>query len=370
MTSRVIVFLLFLSVTKAAFADDLEWIRISDDGKGFVLAESGTRFVPWGFNYDHDREMRLLEDYWDEEWSDVEADFREMKELSANVVRIHIQFGRFMESPNRPSRKSLNQLSRLLRLAEETQLYIDLTGLGCYQKQDVPEWYDALSEQDRWAAQAVFWKAVAHTCSSSPAIFFYDLMNEPIIPYESDGKVEDWLDAPFGRFYFTQFITRDVDGRDRHEIACRWIANLTSAIRRHDKRHLITVGLLPWSLEVHGKTSGFAPEAIATELDLIAYHSYPESGKHDEAVQSLRGFAAAGKPVIIEEMFPLLCNADELGRFIDASRQYAAGWIGFYWGKTPEEYRQLTLSTDAKTLEWLELYQQKTDTILSESAEP
>ena len=30
--------------------------------------------------------------------------------------------------------------------------------------------------------QAAFWEAVAETCKDSPAIFCYDLMNEPILP--------------------------------------------------------------------------------------------------------------------------------------------------------------------------------------------
>jgi hypothetical protein len=63
-------------------------------------------------------------------------------------------------------------------LAEQTGLYLDLTGLGCYHKQDVPQWYDKLTEQDRWAAQAVFWETVAKTCAHSPAIFCYDLLSE------------------------------------------------------------------------------------------------------------------------------------------------------------------------------------------------
>ena len=41
--------------------------------------------------------------------------------------------------------------------------------------------------------------------------------------------------------------------------------------------------------------------------------------------------------MVIEETFTLKCGADELEQFIDRSRQYATGWIGFYWGKTPNE---------------------------------
>ena len=41
------------------------WIRVSDDKRSFVKADTGQAFVPWGFNYDHDVAGRLIEDYWD-----------------------------------------------------------------------------------------------------------------------------------------------------------------------------------------------------------------------------------------------------------------------------------------------------------------
>lgn len=43
-----------LAATRPCAAADLDWVRISADGREFVLASSGQRFVPWGFNYDHD----------------------------------------------------------------------------------------------------------------------------------------------------------------------------------------------------------------------------------------------------------------------------------------------------------------------------
>ena len=50
----------------------------------------------------------------------MESAFQEMKSLGANVVRIHLQFGTFMESPTKPRQSSLDQLARLVKLAEET----------------------------------------------------------------------------------------------------------------------------------------------------------------------------------------------------------------------------------------------------------
>ena len=140
-----------IAVMVASSSHAMDRVRVSADGKGFVLAPSGRPFVPWGFNYDHDDAGRLLEDYWDAEWPKVESDFREMKALGANVARIHLQTGKFLDAPDRPNPKALERLGKLLELAEATELYLDLTGLGCYHKRDVPAWYDALSEAERWA---------------------------------------------------------------------------------------------------------------------------------------------------------------------------------------------------------------------------
>jgi len=73
-------------------------------------------------------------------------------------------------------------------------------------------------------------------------------------------------------------------------------------------------------------------------------------------METLSGFAV-GKPVVIEEMFPQACTANELGAFIDQSKKTASGWIGFYWGKTPHQYRQSGTIQDAIVLSWLELFQ-------------
>lgn len=338
-------------------AAEMPWVVVSKDKKGFVLEPTGRAFRPWGFNYDHDADGRLLEDYWNKEWKSVEEDFQEMRALGANVVRVHLQFGKFMEAAERPRVDSLTRLSALLKLAERTGMYLDLTGLGCYHKQDVPAWYDRLSEKDRWDAQAHFWEAVARTCADSPAVFCYDLMNEPVVPggRRKDG---DWLGPAFAGKHFVQFITLDQQERPRPDVARAWIRHLVQAIRRHDRRHLVTVGLVPWSLDRKGLTSGFVPGRIVEDLDFICVHLYPENGKQAEALETLKGFAV-GKPVVIEETFPLKCSTEEFGQFLDASRRNASGWIGFYWGKTPEQLRASGTLQGALLLGWLEFFQKE-----------
>jgi len=340
----------------------MQRVEVSADRKGFVSQPSGKRFVPWGFNYDHDEQGRLLEDYWDAEWPKVAADFREMHELGATVVRIHLQVGKFLKDRDTANAKALQKLSQLLRLAEDQRLSLDLTGLGCYHKQDVPEWYDNLSESDRWTAQATFWAAIAKQCEASPAVFCYDLMNEPVVP---GGKRQrgDWLGPAFAGKHFVQVITLDQAERPRPEIARKWIKTLTTAIRQHDRRHLITVGLVDWSLDRPGLTSGFPPNKIADDLDFICVHLYPEGKKGDEAIKTLAEFQI-GKPVVIEETFPLKCSTEEFADFVDRSKPHASGWIGFYWGKTPDEYRRGNTIGDALMLNWLEFFQAKRQTML------
>src|SRR5262249_17157519 len=246
----------------AADPPKMEPVRVARDGKGFVLANSGKKFTPWGFNYDHDSRGRLIEDYWIGEWGKVAAAFADMRRLGANVVRVHLQFGKFMTAADNPDQNALDRLAELLKLAEKERLYLDLTGLGCYHKADAPKWYDELSEADRWAAQAKFWEAVAGRCKDSPAVFCYDLMNEPVVP-GGKRKPGDWLGPPFGDKHFVQIISLDQAGRERPAIACAWVKHLATAIRKLDKSHLVTVGLVDWSLDRPGLTSGFVPKAIA-----------------------------------------------------------------------------------------------------------
>src|SRR5262249_36221785 len=121
----------FLPVVPAqAKPDEMPRVAIARDKKGFLLDPSGRPFVPWGFNYDHDDKGRLIEDYWEDEWPTVEAHFGQMKKLGANVVRVHLQLGKFMDTPDLPNGKALDRLGQLLGLAERQRLYLDLTGLG------------------------------------------------------------------------------------------------------------------------------------------------------------------------------------------------------------------------------------------------
>lgn len=346
----------------------MERIVVAPDSHGFITRVSRQSFRPWGMNYGNGG--RLMEDFWDKEWGTFAGDFRELKALGANLVRVHLQFGKFMRAPNEPNAGALRQLRRLLRLAEQTGLYLDVTGLACYRPADVPAWYDAMEEPARWQAQAQFWEVVAEVCAASPAVFCYDLLNEPISP---GGKREPgkWPSGSLlGGYDFLQYIALDPAGRKREDIALAWIQRMTTAIRKHDKAALITVGLLPWSRQWK-HLSGFLPAKVGSELDFISVHIYPDTTKPGEAMECLRQFAV-GKPVVIEETFPLSCDAAELEEFLRASREIGCGWVGHYDGNTPgeldarEQARKLTVAQSVYR-EWLRMFVRLEPEFTSES---
>jgi hypothetical protein len=186
-------------------------------------------------------------------------------------------------------------------------------------------------------------------------------MNEPVVP---GGRREDgqWLGPDFAGKHFVQFITLDQKDRPRPDVARQWIDHLVAAVRKADGRHLVTVGLVDWSLDRKGLTSGFVPEKVAEKLDFVSVHLYPEAGKLDEAAKTLRGFAI-GKPVVVEETFPLKCSPKELDEFVGRSDKDAAGWVSFFWGKPPEDLRQSKELGDALLLQWLELFEKRARTL-------
>ena len=349
----VFCFVLFFLIPYTT-SSAMDFVQVSEDKSNFVLETENTQFIPWGFNYDHDENNRLIEDYWEKEWQKIEEDFMEMKDLGANVVRIHLQLGKFMKQHDKINTFAFYKLALLVKLAERSGLYLDITGLGCYHKKDVPIWYDGLSEEERWDVQAQFWEAVAKTCANSPAIFCYNLMNEPVLP-GNNKKETEWLLGNFGGKYFVQRISLDLKGRSRQQVAKEWIEHLVTAIRKHDNHHLITVGVIPWAHVFPKAKPFFYSKEVGKSLDFVSVHFYPKSGEIQKALTALKVYDI-GKPLVIEEIFPLNCTLDELRSFIISSKDSVDGWISFYWGKKVEDYSNSDGISGDIIKNWLTLF--------------
>ena len=99
----------------------------------------------------------------------------------------------------------------------------------------------------------------------------------------------------------------------------------------------------------------YAPE-VGEKLDFVSVHFYPKTGEVDKALKALAVYDV-GKPLVIEEMFPLKCGLPELARFVTESAKTADGWTGFYWGRTLEEYRADKPGLkSALMLQWLDYF--------------
>lgn len=314
---------------------------ISIDGNKFIDAD-GKEIILWGFNYDRSTKS-LMEDHWGENdfWDNFRDDFYEMKALGANVVRLHLQYNKYMNSPTEPNAAAFNNLRMMVEIAEESGLYLDITGLGAYRKSDSPKWYNDLNETDRWNAQAIFWEEVAKTVGSSPSILVYDLMNEPTVPTKDE---TDWLFGDgFGGFFFVQRLTLTPGNRTQAEIWEAWMATMTAAIRKHDQNNLITVGFLPFQ-----NIDNFAPH-----LDYISTHVYPDSDDLQKSTDLINAVQNS-KPLVVEEISNLYANAEEVESFINDNKNLVQGWIGFYRGK---DFDELGSSIQDKLQRnWLEMF--------------
>ena len=336
-----------LSLFLLGCTQPMQTVRVSADHQSFVLSPSGNRFIPWGHNY----AAQGLEDPAERSWEKIDRDLNDLKKMGANVIRIHLQFPQFMDGPARPNLAAFARLAHLLKLAESHRIYLDITGLACYRKNQRAAWYDALPDRQRWAAQAVFWEAVAQTCAASPAVFCYDLINEPIV---AGLRKDGWYLGELGGYEFLQRLSLDQPGRPLDDIAREWTHTQVAAIRRRDKVHAITIGMLPaW---------GVSPKAVGPELDFIAVHIYPSTGKVPEALANLKPFDI-GKPIVIEETFPLSCGVSDEREFLLQSRVLATGWLGQYPDQSPAELDALQRSgkltaTQAMYLSWLKLFRE------------
>lgn len=310
-------------------ATSLEKIVDINANKNFVDA-NGNEVYFWGLNYTNPVEIDLIEDNWDREttWDIIDDDFQEMKSYGANVIRIHLQYNRFMVNVNTPSQASLDKLKRLVKIAEKHDLYLLVTGLAAYRKSDQPEWYDALSNQERWEAHSQFWKTVAKTIGDSPAVFGYDLMNEPVNGVECSDTMPrsecEWLPGDdFGSYHFVQNIALQPDSTETIEA---WTAKLASAIRSVDNQTYITTGFLPL-----GNVRN-----ISTGLDFVSTHIYPKSEdiqKDIDYTLSLTG----DTPFLVTESLNLHCTKEELQIYFNAVKDDINGFMGHYSGETIED---------------------------------
>jgi hypothetical protein len=292
---------------------------------GAKLRAGDRRFTAFGFNYWGGSEPDRLYSFAgnrDEALEHYLTGMEKARDLGANTLRVYLPLFDFIHRHRgevRVRRLALASLREVLAAAERLGIYLDLTGNVVWVPDSAPLWYDALSAGRRWDVQAHFWRAVARTAARSPAVLCYELTSEPGLAISSGA----WYAGRFGGYDFMQYVRKDAALRDQAALARRWTRKLASAIRGHDRDHLIGIGLMPFA------EGPFGAANLQDLLDVLIVHIYPRTGQAAASVRIAKAFARHGKPVILGETAMLYCDAATQRRFLVDASPHLQGFLTF-----------------------------------------
>ena len=212
---------------------------------GQQFRSQGEAFLSKGINY------YSASHPWDEFWDHFDTtvlkqDLQLVKDLNLNTIRVFIPYEQF--GAQNVEEEYLIKLQQLLDIADEKELKVIITLFDFFLSYDVQHWTKA----DRHV------EAIIRTIGNHPALFSWDVKNEPDLDYESQGEtvVNEWL----------TFIIR--------------------RIKTYAPHHLVTIG---WS----------TPEYLRSHSEWVDYYSF----HYYEEADRLQSYfeEPLDKPVLLEE---------------------------------------------------------------------
>ena len=367
-------------------------IVVGPDGKGFVEQPSGRPFTPFGVNY-YDPNTGWAPKIWRQfDPNHVTRHFEVMHDLGINCARVFLTAATFQPDVNTTDERALAKLDAFIGIARQSGIRLILTG------PDHWEGSPAYWKPDRFAGEQAlkaldnFWRTVGQRYRAEPAIFAWDLLNEPHMPWFTETwrpMWNQWLQAKYGTWEkFKAAWASEIKEGDswgsvaaaqnkaskgnprlldwqlfREHLADKWVRRQVEAIRQADPTHLVTVGYIQWSYPlVRGGDpslyAAFNPQRQSRWLDFLCIHFYPLLGKPLESkeawdrnltyLQSALAYCHVGRPVVLEEFGwygggaprgqPSLTE-DEQDRWIvaeiEATRRLSDGWLSWPFADTP-----------------------------------
>lgn len=396
--SRIIVVVMSIYIwpfatVEATNHQSMELIVVAPDGHDFVEADSGRSYIPFGTNY-YDPHTGWAPKLWRQFDADkVRQHFRVMSGMGVNCARVFLTAGSFQPTAEKIEEQALAKLDKLVEIARENGIRLILTGPDHWEGQ--PNYW----RPDRFAGQAAlqaldrFWTIVAQRYRGEPAIFAWDLLNEPHMPWFVEQwrpQWNVWLQSTYGNREALKAAWGDelaeADEWDnvavpenqpdpgnprlrdwqhfREHLADEWVRRQVEAIRRADPTHLVTVGYIQWSYPLvrsgnPNRYAAFNPRRQARWLDFVTIHFYPTLGSPFESEQNRRknigylqgvlAYCHTGKPVVLGEFgwygggapqhHPYLSEQQQarwISEEIEASRSLADGWLSWPFADSPE----------------------------------
>jgi hypothetical protein len=374
-------------------AADMEPIVVAPDGRGFVETKSNRTFIPFGTNY-YDHHTGWAPKIWRRfDPAEVKRHFAVMRKLGVNCARVFLTAATFQPDAETINQEALGKLDTLIAIARDSGIRLMLTGPDHWE--GVPEYWkgDRFAGEQAAGALEHFWIVVAARYRGESAIFAWDLLNEPHLPWFDEQwrpRWNKWLADRYGSWegiksaWGTEITESDQWGqvaipedkpatgsarlRDyqlfREHLADNWVRRQVEAIRKADPDRLVTVGYIQWSYPLvrpgnPSRYAAFNPRRQAPLLDFVTIHFYPTLGspfqsdenwrKNIEYLKTTLAYCHTGKPVVLAEFgwygggapqqHPFVSEAqqaDWIAAEIEASRSLADGWLSWPLADTPE----------------------------------
>jgi endo-1,4-beta-mannosidase len=383
----------FSVINSAAEPSKMQLIVMRADGRGFAERDFGRPYIVFGTNY-YDPHTGWAPKIWRQfDAEKVRRHFRIMSELGVNCARVFLTAGSFQPNAETVEEQALEKLDALIEIARETGIRLLLTGPDHWEGQ--PSYW----KPDRFAGEAAlqalehFWDVVGRCYRGEPAIFAWDLLNEPHLPWFVEQwrpQWNDWLQKTYGsweslkaswggelteeeRWGEVAVAKNQPDSENprlrdwqlfREHLADQWVRRQVEVIRRADPTHLITVGYIQWSYPLirpgnPSRYSAFNPHRQAYWLDFVTIHFYPTLGNPFGSeenwgenlgyLQAVLAYCHTSKPVVLGEYgwygggapqnHPYLNENEQaswLSAEIEASRPLADGWLSWPFADSPE----------------------------------
>ena len=367
-------------------------IVVSPDGTGFVERPSGRPFIPFGTNY-YDPNTGWAPKIWRQFDPDrVTRHFQAMSDLGVNCARVFLTAATFQPEVDRIDEQALVKLDTLIRIARPSGIRLILTGPDHWE--GTPSYWrpDRFAGEQALQALETFWRTVGRRYRGEPAIFAWDLLNEPHMPWSTESwrpKWNQWLQAKYkdweglksawgseikeGESWEEVAVPENkadkgsprlIDWQTfREHLADEWVRRQVEAIRQADPTHLVTVGYIQWSYPLvrQGNPNlyaAFNPRRQSQWLDFMCVHFYPLLGRPFESkenwdrnltyLQSVLAYCHVGKPVVLGEYGwygggavrgqPSLTEdqqAQWIAAEIEATRRLSDGWLSWPFADTP-----------------------------------
>jgi endo-1,4-beta-mannosidase len=371
----------------------MELIVAASDGRGFAERNSGRPYILFCTNY-YDPHSGWAPKLWRKfDVEKVREHFRVMRELGVNCARVFLTAGSFQPTAGTIEEQALAKLDNFVEIAQEHNIRLILTGPDHWEGQP------AYWKPDRFAGEAAllalerFWDVAGRRYKGEPAIFAWDLLNEPHLPWFIEQWRPEW-NAWLSRTYGSREALKTAWGdelteaddwgnvavpqdradignprlRDsqlfREHLTDQWVRRQVEAIRRADPTHLVTVGYIQWSYPLvrsgnPSRYAAFNPHRQVRWLDFVTIHFYPTLGSPFESkenwqrnidyLQGALAYCHTGKPVVLGEFgwygggapehHPYLSEQQQarwIGEEIEASRALADGWLSWPFADSPQ----------------------------------